>query len=149
MFLFCPSPLMAFYFSHQKSQSPYRGLLSSTWAQPHDFFTHLLSLPSCSLYPSHIDLLAFLEYTKHIPKATPWHMLFSFHLSIHMACNLASLWSLLKCHLIRNFHDPLSPPHAKCLQVSSSLSALFIFIALITTCPIKNLFAWLVSARLH
>lgn len=148
MFFLCSNPIITFYFFHQKSQSPHHGFLSSTRDQPHDFFTHP-SLPPCLLYLSHIDLLSLLQYTKHIPKAASWHMLFPLHLSIHMASSLASLWCLLKYHLIRNFHDPSSPPYIKYVQVAISLSALLIFIAFIITCPIKHLFAWLLSACLH
>ena len=96
---------MDFYFSHWKSQSPYHGLICPTQVHPPTISLFLSHLPQ-SLHSSHTGLLALLEYSKHIPTARSWHMLFRLPQAIHMACSLASLQpSLLKYFLTRDYHD--------------------------------------------
>ena len=113
----------------------YHGLICLTHVHP-PTVSLFLSHPPQSLHSRHTGLLTLLEYSKHIPTARPWHMLFPFPQAIHMACSLASLQpSLLKYFLTRDYHDLPSLcetcpsfDHCQC----------FVFIALINTSPIES-----------
>lgn len=116
-------------------------LIMAYWVLPE------LTLPLfLCLYPITLFLLTLPQ--SHWPSCSPWLKQAHFHckalacaaslawkalyLSVYMACNVASLRSPLKCHLVIGFYDyPHPPPHSQCKMPSRLL------------CPSELYLSWL------